>query len=273
LRDAVQADQYVEGVEHQVVRSVAALHEAASPMSRRETELLFGETINVFDAKDGFAWGQAIADSYVGYLDAEAIAPTLLAPTHRVTAVRTITFSEPDIKSAPVLFLSLNAKLTVEEEAGLFLRLSRGGFALAQHAAPIGARAEDFVSVAELFLETPYLWGGKGARGIDCSGLVQAALETAGVRAPRDSDMQEAALGAPLPDGELTGLKRGDLIFWDRHVGMMLDAVRLLHANGYHMKVAIEPLREAAARIERAGGGPITSIRRLTIGVGLTSPS
>jgi cell wall-associated NlpC family hydrolase len=262
LRGLVEAERFVEGAEHQVVQSSVALHEAPSTTSRRETELLFGETFRVFDVSDGFAWGQAIADSYVGYLEAAALAAPPLAPTHRVTAARTITFSAPDIKSAPVLFLSLNAKITVEERVDNFVRIARGGFAFAHHTAPADHTAHDFVAFAELFLETPYLWGGKSGHGIDCSGLVQAALECVAINAPRDADMQEAELGSPLPIDNLANLRRGDLVFWEGHVGILLDNERLLHASARHMKVAIEPLSEALAHGER---GPITSIKRLAL--------
>jgi hypothetical protein len=72
--------------------------------------------------------------------------------------------------------------------------------------------------------------------------------------------MQEAALGAALPPG--AALKRGDLVFWKGHVGVMRDAATLLHANGWHMKVASEPFELARARIAASGGGQVTSVRR-----------
>ena len=147
---------------------------------------------------------------------------------------------------------------------GDFAVTADGLFLYARHLAPIDAREPDFVAVAERFLETPYLWGGRTSEGIDCSGLAQTALMAAGIPAPRDSDMQEAALGQPLPlDDALAHLRRGDLVFWKGHVGIMRDAATLLHANGWAMKVASEPLAEARARIEKSGGGAITSIRRL----------
>ena len=127
---------------------------------------------------------------------------------------------------------------------------SDGLFLYAKHLAPIDAREPDFVAIAERFLEAPYLWGGRTSEGIDCSGLAQTALMAAGIAAPRDSDMQEAALGRPLPlDDALAQLRRGDLVFWKGHVGVMRDAATLLHANGWAMKVASEPLAEARARI------------------------
>jgi cell wall-associated NlpC family hydrolase len=127
------------------------------------------------------------------------------------------------------------------------------------HLAPLKAKQADFVAVAEEFLNAPYLWGGKTSLGIDCSGLVQVALQAAGQACPRDSDMQEMALGKLSSLGEM---RRGDLIFWKGHVAIACDGETLLHANAHHMMVAIEPTAEAIARIKTAGS-EVTSVKRI----------
>jgi cell wall-associated NlpC family hydrolase len=141
-----------------------------------------------------------------------------------------------------------------------------GGFVPAAHLRPAGEYEADFVAVAERFLGVPYLWGGKTALGLDCSGLVQIALSACGVSCPRDSDMQEAAMvatmAAAISTTDLFQLKRGDLVFWKGHVAIVRDRGSLLHANAFHMAAAIEPIAEAVARI-RAGGSEITSVRRI----------
>ena len=77
--------------------------------------------------------------------------------------------------------------------------------------------------------------------------------------------MQEKALGAALPldAAAAGGLKRGDLVFWKGHVGVMQDEARLLHANGHHMMVVSEPLAAARERIAANSFGAVTSVRRL----------
>jgi cell wall-associated NlpC family hydrolase len=133
------------------------------------------------------------------------------------------------------------------------------GFVPACHLMPVGTREPDYVAVAERFLGVPYLWGGKSSLGLDCSGLVQIALTASGAACPRDSDMQEHALGAAVP---LTELQRGDLVFWNDHVAIVRDQATLIHANAFHMAVAFEPAREAITRIA-AAGSEVTSVRRV----------
>ena len=259
LKGKVQAARFVEGAVRQVKDGVSALRETPSFSSRLETQLLRGERFVVYDVDGPWAWGQTEHDGYVGYLPAESLTPNIVAPTHRVSVLRTIVFPEPDIKSTPPFFLSLNAKVAVERIEGRFAKIE-DGYAVAAHLAPIDAKRGDWVGAAELFINTPYLWGGRDSFGIDCSGLVQTSLETAGVQALRDTDLQETTLGSAIPLD--APRQRGDLIYWDGHVGIMLDAERLLHANAYAMCVSIEPLAEAAARIAKSDGNAIRTIRR-----------
>jgi cell wall-associated NlpC family hydrolase len=187
-----------------------------------------------------------------------------IEPTHRLAVPRSFAYPGSSIKLPPVAALSLGARLRIVEERGDFALTGDGLRLYARHLAPIGAWEPDFVAVAERFLEAPYLWGGRTSQGVDCSGLVQTALAETGVAAPRDSDMMEATLGAPIAfDESLASLKRGDLVFWKGHIGVMRDSAALLHASGWHMRVVSEPLHGACERIRNLGGGEATSIRRL----------
>jgi cell wall-associated NlpC family hydrolase len=263
LRGKFEAARYVAGESFRVVAPIAPLRRAPDVEAPLETEALYGEAATVYEERGDWRWVQLARDGYVGYLPATALGPTRAA-THRVATLRTHAYPGPTIKRPPRLALSLGALVEVSHFEGDFAVADDGLFLFAKHLAPIDAREPDFVAVAERFLDTPYLWGGRTSEGVDCSGLAQTALTAGGIQAPRDSDMQEAALGEPLPlDGPPARLRRGDLAFWKGHVGIMRDAATLLHANGWAMKVTSEPLAEASARIENNGGGTITSIRRL----------
>jgi hypothetical protein len=259
LKGQVEAKRFVEATTYQVTDGVCPLRQAPSLSARLETQLLYGEAFNVYDVQGDWAWGQCALDDYVGYAPVSALSTEIFAPTLRVIILRTAIFPAPDLKSQPHQIISCNAKLSHVEfdEASGFIRLPRGGWAPMAHLVPLEYRTVDWVARAERLLGAPYLWGGKDSIAVDCSGLIQSALETAGIAAPRDTDMQEAALGSAL-EPDLTKLARGDLIFWDGHVGVMRDAETLLHANGVHMQTVSEPLSETVKRL----GAP-RAIKRL----------
>lgn len=261
LEGRVCAARFVEGTPFQASAAVAAIRAAPDGAARLEDQLLFGEGFTVFEEKHGWAWGQSARDGYVGYVDMAALSAPPVASTDRVAALRTYIFSAADLKSAPLMLLSLNAKVRVETEEAGYAKLARTGWVPQRHLAALDRHEADWVAVAERFVGTPYLWGGRESLGLDCSGLLQSALEAGGTQAPRDADMLEG-LGTAIPIDDPAGLRRGDMVFWKGHCGVMVDGMHLLHANAFHMQTVIEPLQEAAARIAQAGQ-PIRAIKRL----------
>lgn len=250
------ADRYVETTVRQVVVPSASLRRGATADAEQLDQLLFGEQFEVLDEADGWAFGQARRDGYVGYVEAVALGAPGAAQTHTVRALRTYGYSGPSIKTAPVGLYSMNALVSAEGREGRFVKTS-GGWFIEEHLAEIDQPATDFVAVAERFVGTPYFWGGRESLGLDCSGLVQQALYATGGACPRDTD-QQAAMGEPVE-----ALRRGDLVFWRGHVAIMISDTDIVHANGARMAVTIEPLAEAIARTKTTGGGEPTAYRRL----------
>lgn len=263
LRGVVSAARFADGERRVVGDASAPLRRAPSPDAPLDTEALAGEAVTVYETTaEGWSWGQLDDDGYVGWLPAGALAAPGPDPTHRVSALRTLVFPGPSIKLPPVASLPLGARVGVMRLEGPFA-VTRGGFIPAVHLVPLGTHDRDFVAVAERFLGTPYLWGGKTNAGLDCSGLVQVSLAACGVACPRDSDMQERALGVPLrADAGYSNLRRGDLVFWSGHVAIVRDPAKLLHANAFHMAVAQEPIVEAITRI--LPQGEPTAVKRLS---------
>src|SRR6202162_426899 len=252
LRGKVEAARFVEGVEREVRDESAPLRREPAPDASLDTEALKGERVTVYETnEEGWCWGQLAADGYVGWLPANALGPPGPPATHWVCALRTLAFPGRSIKSPPAAGFSLGCRLAVLRNEDAFA-VTPAGYVPARHLAAIGTTEPDFVAVAERFVGVPYLWGGKTGLGIDCSGLVQIVLTAAGIACPRDSDMQERALGEVIaPDS--AALRRGDLIFWKGHVAIVRDAATLVHANAHHMAVAVEPIAAAVQRIAADG--------------------
>jgi cell wall-associated NlpC family hydrolase len=260
LQGQVEASRFVDGALREVVEPAAFLRREPSHAARLVTEALVGERMIVYEVtEEGWAWGQLETDGYVGWLSANALDEPGPAPTHKVAALRTLAFPGPDIKLLPIGALPFGALVAVARQDERFAVTKSGWHLPAVHLAPINAKQPDFVAVAEKFLGAPYLWGGKTSLGLDCSALLQIALQAAGLPCPRDSDMQEQRLGKV---SSLVDLQRGDLIFWKGHVAIARDDETLIHANAYHMAVAIEPAVEAIGRIARTGS-QVTSVKRL----------
>jgi len=261
LKGFVPAKHYIEGRSMRVIDEVIALRARPEADCSLDTQVLHGEEVMVYDIDEGWAWGQLVSDGYVGYMPADSLHKTPLTPTHHVHVPRTFLYAAPNMKTPPVGALPMGAKVEVRAPRDAFLQVTSGLFIWASHLAPLDEMRADWVSTAESFLGMPYLWGGKTCLGLDCSGLVQIALQAAGIAAPRDTDMMQAELGTAVPEG--TPLRRGDLVFWKGHVGILQDAHRLLHANGHHMQVVSESFAEARQRIAEKAYGEIVAIKRL----------
>jgi cell wall-associated NlpC family hydrolase len=263
LEGKIEAARFVAGEAFEISDAIAPLRSEPSPDAELLTQALKGERVTVYDRTgEGWAWGQLNSDGYVGWLPDRALAKPAAAPTHKITSLRTFAFPGPSIKLPPVDALPMGAMVTVLREDGVFAVTREGWYLPLPHVGSLDHDERDFVSVAERFAGTPYLWGGKSSLGIDCSGLVQVALNAAGTGCPRDSDMQQDGLGRTLDAAESNRLQRGDLIFWKGHAAIVRDADTVVHANAHHMATTIENTRDAIARI-KAAGSEIMAVKRL----------
>lgn len=255
LRGVVDAPRYVAGEAAAVIASVVDLRDG--PSGNRDRQLLWGEAVTVIERNDGWAFVQAAKDGYCGYVDGAALGAATTA-THRVATAASHLYSAPRVQASESAALSFGSLVTVTGNEGTFAKTPQG-FIPAVHLRPLDAPFPDPVGVAELFLGTPYLWGGNSRAGIDCSGLVQAALIACGQPCPADSD-QQRTVGTELPED--AALQRGDLVFWKGHVAMAVDADRLIHANGHTMSVAYEGVAACIARVMAQEGLPVLMRRR-----------
>jgi cell wall-associated NlpC family hydrolase len=262
LEGKVQADRFVEGEICEVTEAIIPLRRAPAVDAELMTQALKGERVTIYDRNgEGWAWGQLNIDGYVGWLPDSSLARENTAPNHKVSAIRTLAFPGPSIKLPPTESLVMGSWVEITREDGVFAVTQEGRYLPKRHLADLHDYESEFVAIAERFVGTPYLWGGKSSFGIDCSGLVQVSLEAAGTGCPRDSDMQQAGLGRALEQHERSRLHRGDLIFWKGHVAIVRDGNTMVHANAHHMATVIEPIEPAIARIKQAGS-EVVAIKR-----------
>lgn len=256
LAGRVEASRFVAGSKAHVVAPLADIRHL--PDGSIDSQILFGDAVRVFERADGWAWIQAMADGYCGYVRVEALADGEIETSHVVGAPRSFVYPDADLRTPPLCALSMGSNVAIrdfrETRGTRYGELVRGGYVFAGHLVPPPAPGADPVDFAELMLATPYLWGGASAFGIDCSGLVQLSMRMAGRRVLRDSDMQQGSIGSVLPAG--AHFRRGDLVFWKGHVAIFADAQTLVHASGHSMQVVREPLAVALDRIGRSYGAP-----------------
>ena len=262
VKAAVKAERFVEPEMRQCIQGVVSLYAKPDITSRQVSQIRYGEFLDIFETrKDGFAWVQNRQDRYVGYmLFKDALTDEISDLSTRVGALTTFVYAEPDIKSAVLDVLTLGSHVRLGNAVDKFIKLASGGYVFANHVmAAAQALTPDYVFTAGRLLNVPYLWGGRTPQGIDCSGLVQLALEIAGIDSPRDSDQQREAFGKPLDcHWRDIAWKRGDLVFFSGHVGIMTGTESIIHASGHHMLVTVEPLVEAVLN----RGHDITAVGR-----------
>lgn len=235
-----------------------------------ETQLLYGEPFeaDVF-VNDDWVHGFAPTACSSGYMLSASALRRSWEPTHRVIASDGVVRSEPDDRAQRVLQIGQNALVRVTDIENRYAKVNRGWMHECE-LVPVDEIALDFVDAAELNRGSPYIWGGRDSvHGIDCSGLVVNALLTVGIRVPHSANLMRNIVGeeVELVDDRYP-FKRGDLVFWPGHVGIMLNERDMLHAignrpSGIAMRTVVEPVDRAILYYRNFEEKGIAAVRRL----------
>lgn len=263
LKERVQATRYIEPTRQTIGTTVASVYRTPDATQSIETQFLYGEPIDVFEVKNGWAWVQSARDSYVGYIEEHHLKTSKgdSSPTHRVSNISAFAYPSANFKTTPLMPLSYNSLVRVINQTPAFSELATGGFVPSTLLAPIDFHADEIVAEAFRFLGIPYLWGGRSAQGLDCSALVQLVLLANNYTCPRDTDMQEAKIGKPV---DRDHVQSGDLVFFRGHVGIMVDDSTVIHANSRAMVVSIDDLDEYVHWRSRNGETPVKMFKRVS---------
>jgi cell wall-associated NlpC family hydrolase len=246
-----------------VTRSAPFLLEP-EPFAELASEILYGETVETISHHGDYLKAKCLTDGYEGYIEKSALSDDLVDFTHKVIKLHSFIYNEPDYKSRSVTYLSFLSRLSVtgDEENG-FAEIEGGGWIWTDDIAPKDYKIQDYTKAAEMFIGIPYVWGGRTSRGLDCSGLVQLSLLHAGIACPRDSGDQHKQIkgehieltNAYAPDG----LKRGDLVFFKGHVGIMTSPSHILNATARTLDIRTEELADMSRHYDEG----ILAIKRL----------
>ena len=227
-----------------------------------DTECLFGESFEVQCKKGSWCFGKCVEDNYKGWIKSNVLG-NIIESSHIVSAKRSFVFRKPDIKSEMIIYLPLRSKIKVIDKrdnwAKLDLSLNKNkhyGYILFNHILQKQEIRQNWVKYAELFLHTPYRWGGRNSIGIDCSALLQLSKSFSGEYLPRDSNEQfeyfkKAVNYNIIKDPQSEKFSRGNIVFWKGHVAIVIDENKLIHASAFHGIVKMENIKKVITRINK----------------------
>lgn len=227
----------------QVNISVANIYTDGAYQSEVISQAILGEVLEIQEKDDSFSLVK-LPDGYIGWISNYQWVSyqKKTGKTVRLRSHFAWVFTEPDSQSAKIRDLVIGTELphlnTRDDWYEVALPDGVTGWVEKKGFAPFPEMSrQGVVDLAREFLGYPYHWGGRSAKGFDCSGLSQAVLSLAGIKLPRDSWMQHRD-AKPVSD-DWAQAQPGDLLFFAEgskritHVGIALGEGQIIHSRGY----------------------------------------
>ena len=223
--------------------------------SNLETQFLFGERVTIINEEKNWYLCKSMDDNYIGYVRRSNL-DDLKKTNYKIANLSSFIYNLPDIKSGVVSKLFLNSKVFAYKVKKDWFTICFKNKNYFIHYNDLNINDKYTISswgdVAQKFLHTPYLWGGKSHLGLDCSALVQLAFQSANISFPRNSNDQfKSKVLKSITESEMD---KGTLVFWKGHVAIALNKKNIIHSNAHHMKVIVEKFSDAKKRIESTYG-------------------
>jgi len=226
-------------------KALSNIYKRPSEVSEVTSQIIYGEKFKVLSKNKSWLKIKTSFDNYIGYIRNENYSGDR-SPTHKIFSLKVNIFNKQ--KNKTKYFLPFASKISIIQENKKFVEFEKNKWILKKDIKKIDYIEKDYLKVLKLFLRTKYVWGGKTYKGIDCSAILQLFYYYNNIFYPRDTKDQ---LRYSKSNVETKTFKKGDILFWGRHVAICINAKKLIHAYGPEKKVLIMSITKTIDRIER----------------------